>query len=232
MAARTFTLAELTTRLEQLTDTEGDAHLGTNEKYAILSSAAAETWDLIIAAGLAEKYVKSQTFNTVAGTTEYVFQTICTSGDFYKVSRLYVVESTYYLRPLQRVSPSEIMEFRAPISVVPMKLYYIPYSPKLASASDTFDGINGWEEHTLMTAACAIKMKKEDSYSVFYQRKKELEARIMAAGMTDFGEPARVVRKRSRGRYMDPFQNYSTQMNAYCVRGDKLELFYSPGITV
>ncbi len=231
MAARTFTVAQLTTRLEQMTGIENDAHFGTAEKYAILSSAAAETWDLIIASGLAEKYVKSQTFNTVAGTMEYVLQTIITAGDFYKISRLYVVESTNYLRPLQRVNPSEIESFRSPVSVVPMKLYYIPYSPDLTTSSQTFDGINGWEEHTLVTAAITIAEKKNDSTQVFYARKRELEARIAAMGNTDYGEPIRVSRKRRR-RSNDPFMNYATALNAYGLRGDKLELYYAPGLTV
>ncbi len=230
MAARTFTIDQLVTRLEQLTDSEGDAHLGTAEKFAIMNSAIAETWDLIVSAGLAEKYVTPQTFNTVAGTLEYALQTICTAGNFYKISKLYVVESTNYLRPLQRVSPHEIQEFRAPAAVVPMKLYYIPYSPVLTTGQ-SFDGINGWEEHSLMVAACAIKMKKDDSYSVFAARKRELEDRIKTMADTDFGEPCRVVRKRYRARN-NPFMNYSTQLNAYGLRGDKLELYYAPGVTV
>ncbi len=230
MAARTFTIDQLVTRLEALTDTENDAHISTAEKFAALNSAIAETWDLLIAAGLGEKYVKSQTFNTVAGQLEYVLQTVITAGDFYKISKLYVVESTSYLRPLQRVSPHEIQSFRAPISVVPMKLYYIPYSPVLTTGQ-SFDGINGWEEHTLMVAACAIKAKKEDSYSVYDARRRVLEERIKTSGSTDYGEPQRVVRKRRR-TMNDPFMNYVTQLNCYGLRGDKLELYYAPGVTV
>lgn len=227
--ARTKTRAELRTRLEQITDTENDAHLSTTEKNEILNSAIAETWDHIVSAGLAEKYVKSATFSTVADTLEYNLETICTDGDFYRIHQLYVDEGSGQLRPLTRLAPAEIQSFRPPSSVVSMKLYYIPSAPMLESGDDseTFDGINGWEEHTLMTAACAVKFKKDDDYNQFYRRKKELEQRIASMGNIDFGEPARVVRKRKRS--LDPFLMYRNNINAYCVRGDKLELYYNYG---
>ncbi len=229
--ARTLTRGELRTRLEQLTDTENDAHISTTEKNAIINSAVAETWDKICNAGLGEKYVKSVTFNTVANQTEYVIATICPALDFYRLHQLYVVEnaSPLQMRPLQRLTGSEIQSFRPPPSVIPMKIYYIPYATVFAVGDDavTFDGINGWEEHTLMTAACAIKMKKDDSYAVFAQRKQELEARIKSMGNIDFGDAPRVVRKRARRA--DPWFMYQNQVNAYNVRGDKIELFYNYG---
>ncbi len=228
---RTLTRAELRTRLEQLTDTEADGHLGTSEKNLILNSAVAETWDCICNAGLGENYVKSQTFNTVAGQTEYVLNTsaVITASDFYRVHQVYVVENTNQLRSLRHVQPGEILSFKPPQSVVPMKIYYLPQATVFGSGDDalTFDGINGWEEHTLMTAACAIKMKKDDDYSRFASRKRELEERIKSLGHVDFGEPPRVSRKRLR--HTDPWFSYNNTVNAYLVRGNKLELYYLSG---
>lgn len=228
---RNITRGELRTRLEQLTDTEGDAHVATTEKNAILNSAVAETWDVICAAGLGEKYVKSVTFSTVAGTTEYALNTstYVTANDFYRVSRVYVVENSNQLRALRKVQPSELLSFKPPQAAASIKLYYIPSATVFAVGDDAvnFDGINGWEEHTLMTAACAIKMKKEDDYNMFYRRKKELENRIQKAGQVDHGEPARVSRKRLRNR--DPWSNFANTINAYVIRGDKLELYYLSG---
>ncbi len=232
MAARTLTRLELRTRLDSLCDIENDAHISTAEKNLIINSAMAETWDLIIAAGLAEQYVKSVNFSTVSGTLEYDLASsgIVTDTDFYKVSKLYVVEQTYYLRPLKRLSPSQIYTMRPPLSVVSMRLKYIPTAPVYGTGDDasTFDGINGWEEHTLMTACCAVKMKKEESYDLFYKRKMELVARIKTMGNTDYGEPPRVaVRSRAQA---DPFMNFTSGVNAYVIRGKKLELYYSPEI--
>lgn len=232
MAARTLTRLELRTRLDQLCDMENDTHVATTEKNLIINSAVAETWDLIIAAGLAEQYVKNANFSTVADTLEYdlASSSIVADTDFYKVSKLYVVENTHYLRPLKRLSGSEIYSFRSPRSVASMRLKYIPTATVFASGDDaiTFDGINGWEEHTLMTACCAVKMKKEESYDLFYKRKMELVARIKALGNTDFGEAPRVVKKRPS--FNDPFMNFASGVNCYVLRGKKLELFYAPEV--
>lgn len=222
MAARTFTIDALITRLEQLCDIENDTHLSSAEKFSIMNSAIAETWDLLCEVGLGEKKLSSATFNSVSGTQDYDLFTI--ASDFYRIHSLYVNEGNGHYRPLTRINPSEVAPFKAPTSAVSLKLYYIPYSPVLTTGQ-SFDGINGWEEHTLMTAACAVKMKREEDYNLFYRRKKELEQRIRSAGAVDRGEPMRVSRKRKR----DPFYLFNKPINAYCVRGNNLELYYYDG---
>jgi hypothetical protein len=226
--ARTFTRGQLRDRLTQITDIENDNHIVNDEKDAILNSAMAETWDCIVDAGLAEKYVKSNTFNTAAGTQEYALATVAGS-DFYRVHQVYANEGNGQLRALQHINPAEILNFRAPAAVVPMKIYYIPICPVLTIGSggdaSTFDGINGWEEHTLMTAACAIKLKRQEDYRPYAARKAELEARIASMGTVDFGDPPRVSRKRKPIGYT--YYPYFSQINAYLIRGDKIELFYS-----
>lgn len=227
MAARTYTRAELRTMLEQRTDTENDTHLSLSEKDNILNQAAAETWDVICESGLGEKFVKSATFSTVPDQLEYPLFTI--APDFYRVSKLYADEGNGQYRALQRISPSEVLNFRSPAAVVPMKLYYIPYSPVIPTGApsdgQTFDGVNGWEEHLLAVAAIKVMAKKNDSAAEFRRIKAEQEDRIKTMGMVDFGEPMRIVRKRQKlGALYYP---YFSQINAYVVRGDKLELYYS-----
>ncbi len=225
MAARTQTIDFLISRMEKLCDIEGDTHLSSAEKFEIMNSAIAETWDLICNSGLGEKYVTYANFSTVAGTLAYNLFTIAT--DFYRIHQVYVLENgSTTLRPLTRLNTSEIQTFTAPTSVVTMRLYYLPYSPVLTTGQ-TFDGINGWEEHTLMTACCAVKMKKEDDYRTYAARKAELERRIKSMGNVDLGEPMRVQRKRHRKN--DPFVLFNSNINAYCLRGDKIELLSYSG---
>src|SRR4051812_21861253 len=121
---RSFTSAQLMARLERMTDTENDPHISTAEKYEILTAAVAETWDLILANGPGDEYVKSVTFNTVTGQREYPIATICPAGDFYRISQLYVDEGSGQRRPVGRISPGETNAYRPPASVVPMVLYY------------------------------------------------------------------------------------------------------------
>jgi len=226
--SRSVTRGALRDRLSQITDTENDNHVLNDEKDAILNSAMAETWDAIVDAGLAEKFVKSNTFNTAAGTQEYPLNTVAGS-DFYRVHQVYANEGNGQLRALQHINPAEMLNFRAPTSAVPMKIYYIPCCPVITIGaggdSATFDGIDGWEEHTLMTAACAIKLKKQESYAPYAARKAELEQRIGSLGIVDFGDPPRVSRKRKPVGYT--YYPYFSQINAYLLRGDKIELFYS-----
>ncbi len=227
MAARTQTIDFLISRMEKLCDVENDTHLSSAEKFEIMNSAIAETWDVIINAGLGEKYIKSVSFNTVSGTLEYPIFSTVGATDFYRIHQVYVDEGSGQLRPIRRLAPAEVQTFRPPTTASTIKLYYIPYSPVLTTGQ-TFDGINGWEEHTLMTACAAVKMKREEDYALYSRRKRELEARMNAMGQTDFGEPARVVRKRFRkDHYGHIFQN---NINAYCLRGDKLEIYYHFGI--
>jgi len=228
--ARTVTYLELYNRLERAADIEGDTHLSAVEKRDIINVAVAETWDVICNTGLAEKYVKSVTFNSVAGQMEYPLATAVSAGDFYRIHQLYTVEPQGQLRPLQRVQPSELRPFKAPVNTVPMKLYYIPCAPKPDPAiqapweATVFDGINGWEEHTVMTACFNVKAKKDDGYGQFGARKQELERRMAMLGNVDFGEPIRVSRKR-RSRAYDYFP-YNNMVNGYGIRGDKIELYY------
>lgn len=236
--ARNVTRGELRERLEKLCDIEGNNHISGFEKNEILNSAISEFWDRICNTGISEKYVKVLSFNAVSGQLEYPIEDMFDveePNDFYRIHQLYVVENTTQLRSLTRKAPSELLEFKAPQSSVPMKLYYIPIAPVIQNDiedyttgdSDEIDGINGWEEFILLVAACRIKFKRDEDYSHFDKRKRELGQRIDSMGMIDFAEPARVSRKRARCR--DPWMMYSNSVNAYGVRGDKIELYYLYG---
>ncbi len=219
MAARTQTIDFLISRMEKLTDTEGDTHFSSAEKFEIMNSAIAETWDVICNSGMGEKYVAYANFSTVAGTSVYSLFTIAPT--FYRIHQVYVLENGR-MRSLRKIGPTELQTFTPPTNVTTMRLYYIPFSPVLTTGQ-SFDGINGWEEHTLMTACCAVKLKKEDDYRLYAARKRELEARIKTMGNTDFGEPMRVQRKHKR--HQDPFSPFNSNINAYTVRGDSIELY-------
>jgi hypothetical protein len=226
--SRSFTLAQLKTRLDEMTDTENDTHLSENEKYAIIASACAETWDKVISSGLSEQYVVPVTFSSVAGQQEYSLSSIVSAGDFYKVASLAVTESTGRNRVLPKLNPAEVYSYQPPQSVYTLKLHYIPAAPtfKTAGVFDTaltFDGISGWEEHALNTAAVTVKNKREEDPSVFLRRKAELEERIQAMANTDWSEPARVTRRNGRNR--GSIYTTSSPIVGWLPRGSKIELF-------
>ncbi len=226
---RAILASALLTRLRQMTDTVNNTHLTDAEGYAVLTSAVADTWDKILASGGSDRYTKSASFSTVAGTKTYDLDTICTADDdFYKVDAIYVNEGNGLLRPITRIAPFEELAYRAPSTVTPMVLYYIPCAPVWSTGAESFNGINGWEEHTLVTAAMTVQIKRGDDYSPFARRKGELEQRMATAVNVSNAEPSRVVKKR-RSRYDDRYLAWSNSVSNYDVRGSNLELFYRYG---
>lgn len=231
--SRAFTPAELLARLRQLTDTENDSHLSTAELYGILSSSLADWRDFLMTKGLSDHFVKSCTFNTVAGQLEYDLDnaSVVADQDFYKISQLYTDEGSGQYRPIQRISAPEVQAFRPVDGVVPMKLYYINKAPVIASDGSTPTSIeffDGWEEYVLQDAAIRVRQKRDEDYSGHMRLKQSLAQRIASSADTGFDEPPRVVRRRY-ARYRDPFLIYRNNVNAYNVRGNKLELYYHYG---
>lgn len=234
--AASVTLDELVSRLEAATDTANDTFFSTTEKRDYIRAAVAETWDKITASGLSEKHVKNVTFSAVAGQYEYPISTVITAGDFYKVASLYVVDDSgaQVYRPIERINPAEIYGFRPPTSTASLKLYYIPTAPTFQvagvySGSATFDGINGWEEHSIAGAAIAMMKKKEDDWQKHATRKAEMEQRIANMANTDYSGPSRVVRRRGnsygRGASRAFWNLFQTTVVAWGIRGDKIELY-------
>jgi hypothetical protein len=170
-----------------MTDSENDTHLSDAELYAALTSAVAETWDTVMASGVGDEYVKSVVFNTVNGQKEYPLNTIVSAGDFYKINTLYVDEGNGQLRAIPRINPYEEQAYRAPAAAVPMKLYYTPCAPGVDTGAESFDGINGWEEHTLNLACAFIKEKKSDDASPYRSRAREIAQRIQTMANRSIG---------------------------------------------
>lgn len=233
--ARSITLKQFRTRLENLTGIENDSSFTVEEKNDIIASAVAETIDHIISSGLSEQTVKTASFNTVSGQLEYDMDSVSyiPDQDFYKVSKVFVDEGGGQLRPIERINLGDVQAFRPPQSASPITIHYIPFATNFKDSATgeynddaTFDGINGWEEHSLMTAAVSVKRKKEDDYRPFQQRKEQLEGRMAFLGNTDFSGPARVVQRRRRQR-INAYLPYQQQISAWAIRNKKLCLYYA-----
>lgn len=226
--ARSVLSSELLSRLRQATDTESDTHVLDPELYRALTSAVSETWDYILSHGLGGEFVKSVTFNTVLNQQEYPITTI--AADFYRVKTLYVSEGNLQFRPISRVSPNEEYGMRPPGGVYGMKMYYIPAAPVFTTGAESFDGINGWEEHTIQTAAIFIKSKKQDDTGQYRARKRELEERIKFSANRNADEAPRVVRRRRVQAMANTWAPYSPNVTNWDIRGVNLELFYNYGV--
>jgi hypothetical protein len=231
----TVTLRELRDRLEEITDGQKSKHLSVPEKNRLIANGVTETWDKIISSGQSNQYVKNTVFSTVQGQLEYNTDSplVVPDGDFYKVHQIYIDEGSGQMRPLPKLNAAEVQAFRAPQGVVSVKLYYIPKPPTFKDTNGAwddaagFDGINGFEEHSVVTAAMYLKQKKEDDYTFYRQRKAELEQRIADMSMDDYGEAPRIVRRRRRAQ--DPFMLFRNNVNGWLIRDGKIELYYHYG---
>jgi hypothetical protein len=212
----------LLTRLREAVGAENDTHVTDAELYRALTVGVQETWDTLLSMGIGTEGVKSATFSAVAGQQEYPKTTI--AADFYQISKLLVLSAAGYWTPVKRYHPNEQYNSKAPTQGASMKLYYFPVAPVFTTGTETFDGINGWEEHAVMCACIYIKAKKEDDTGQYRSRKREIEARmsVMANRLRD--EPPRIIRRRvtiQRG-YSIP---YALTVNGYDLRGANIELF-------
>jgi hypothetical protein len=214
--------SELLTRLREAVGAENDTHVTNPELYRALTSGVQDTWDTLLSMGIGTEGVKKVNFTCIAGQQDYPKTTI--AADFYQVSRLLIVNPDGTAEPISRINPSEQYNMKAPTQGASMRLYYFPTAPVFTTGAETFDGINGWEEHAIQTAAIYIKAKKEDDTGQFRARKREIEARmaVMANRLRD--EPPRIVRRVRpyRRGFLIP---YTPTVRGYDLRGANIELW-------
>lgn len=221
----TVTGATMLLRLREAVGALNDTHVTDAELYRALTAGIADTWGTLLSMGIGTEGVKKVTFSAVADQQEYALTTVVTALDFFQVSRLLVTQQDGSKKPVSRVNPSEQYTMRAPTQGATMTLYYFPTAPVFTVAgTETFDGINGWEEHGIMNACIYVKAKKEDDTGQYRARRRELEAQmaVMANRLRD--EPPRIIRRRSPTRrgYDIP---YTSNVLAYDLRGGNIELF-------
>ncbi len=73
------------------------------------------------------------------------------------------------------------------------QLWYIPRATELVNDSDSFDGINGWEEYIIVDVAIKVLQKEESDVTVFALQKGELTKRIEAMAERDNGSPEKIT---------------------------------------
>jgi hypothetical protein len=172
MATRKLTLKELRERLQRMASIQNDEDYSIEELNDAIVGAAAETMDHILSSGIGDHYL--QTLDMTISSPDTNLSTIL---DFYKIVKVYVKEGEQY-RPIERINLQDIYPYRPISTPVNVRILYIPYTSTFKGADgvylDTvsFDGINGWEEHTLCLAAMKVKAKHEEDASYFRDRKR------------------------------------------------------------
>jgi hypothetical protein len=168
-----------------------------------LNAGLAALYDMLVQAGAQPWYRNSYTITTTGNTTAYDLP-----ADFYEMQSVDVQLGnggipTISARPYMefernrykyypgwlygtpvyyRLQGSTINFIPAPGSTYNVTLNYYPVFPKLASGSDSFDGVNGWEEYAIWkaTADCKAKLEEDPSYALGAMAKLEQKIQSMS----------------------------------------------------
>lgn len=90
--------------------------------------------------------------------------------------------------------PNRITIYPTPGAGFTITVWYIPAMVDLVLGLDTFNGVNGWEQWAVLTAAIDILNKEESDTSVLMTERAMIEARIRKlAGNQDAGRASRIT---------------------------------------
>lgn len=225
--ARTVTLLDLRTRVRQRADAENDPHVTDTEIDGLINNAHTAFYDLLIGSAPPDYFRTSYSFSTASGTVAYNLP-----SDFYKLRQLYVIDQTGIYRPLEQVDEVARYSYRAPNATCSMRLDYVPVPTDLADDTDELDGINGWDEFIVLTAAIDIKNKKEDDASALIRKRNEVQARMEKMAPRDEGSPRHVIRRNHYGQNRRAWYVESAvqaQVHGYTLVGSTIEVYRFAG---
>ena len=213
------TLAEIKTQARQRSDMENTQFISDSELNSYVNASVKELYDLLVAA-FDDYYIADAYEVTLAADSHITLPT-----DFYKLRGVDKSNSTsnwFTLKPFNFLERNKynnqnlanyalgpnLVNYRVFGSTIKLepsynsegnyRIWYVPKCPALVSDTDSFDGINGWEDYVVVD--CAIKMlqKQEDDVSVLMAQKNELKSRIEAMSADrDAGSPETITDARN-----------------------------------
>ena len=216
--------SELKTRARQYANMERSNFITEPELGIYINASCQELYDKLIEAYDDEYYAKEGSITTDGVETEYSLP-----NDFYKllgvdyrvngadslsVRKFQFQKRNYYKnRGIFTLNGNEVVRYRLranKIMFTPLPrgqkifdIHYIPTFTKLSSASDSFDGVNGWEEYIVLDAAMKMLAKEETDFSQLSVMLAKIDARIKnMRNNRDANESAKVIdTRRINGNY-------------------------------
>jgi len=199
--ALTVTLSNMRAQVRQRADIENSNVCTNSEIDTHINSAIRDLYDMLVQAD-EDYYTISSTIAATGLTATYSLPT-----NFYKLKGVdYPVNGIQ--APMEKYSFMDrnkyiyndvILRYRivgsnivfTPIPAAQtITLWYVPAPADLAADSDTFDGINGWEDFVVVDAAIKCVIKQEQDPSPLMAEKNDLVSRINAMKEArDIGQP-------------------------------------------
>ena len=209
------TLSSIKTQARERADMVNSKFFSESELNNYVNQSVKELYDRLINAG-EYYYLQSANLSVVSGDDTYALP-----ADFYKLLGVdLVVDSkgnAVTLRPFQfeqrnaylftptwnivglsylryMVLGDNIKFVPQPNSPQQIRVWYAPLCSDLVNDSDTFQGINGWEEYVVVDLCIKMLAKEESDVSVFAAQKAALVQRIEEMKvMRDIGAPGRIA---------------------------------------
>lgn len=213
--ASNVTLAQLKQRARERCDMVNSTFISDAELTSFINSSVKELYDRLLDAG-EFYYMSTATINIVANTAAYDLPT-----DFYKMLGVDLVVDAQgngvTLKPFQfeqrnaylftptwnvvglsylryMIQANKIKFVPVPNGSTTVKIYYAPAFTNLSANSDTFDGINGWEEYVVIETAIKMLIKEESDPQALMLQKQEITQRIDSMKHNrDYGSASRIA---------------------------------------
>lgn len=166
--ARTVTLASLRTSVQRRGSLENSSDITSALLTEFINEAVTEAYDILVSKW-SDYFVSQATLSISAGASS-----VALPSDFYKLRALFIVDTTVPsgLRRLRSHDLTALSQFYVVVAknyryriqgntlyLAPaaaanetLTLYYVPCAPLLVADSDTFDGVNGYEELVIQLA--------------------------------------------------------------------------------
>jgi hypothetical protein len=215
--ASTVTLTNLIEQVRQRADMENTTFVTDAEITTYINSGCQDLYDILL-----KKY---EDYYTISGSvvTDGIADTFALPAGFYKL-----IGVDYYLsgllQPMERFNfedrykyryNAQVLRYRIiknSLKIIPvppaqtLTIWYAPAFTPLVTGSDTFDGINGWEDVVVVDAAMKCLKKEESDISQLLIEKQELTAKIEEMAFNrDQGRPEVVA---DVVQYRLPYQRY------------------------
>ena len=212
------TLAQFRTRVRQRADMENSNFVSDSELNGYINKSISELYDLLVSSN--SEYFLSSTTSTVASGES----TITLPSDFYKLRGVDfylggrwtdLEQFNFNERNLDSTTYSLIgchVKYRlqgSTIKLIPednvdgqYRVWYTPVPTELSSDSDSFEGINGWEEYVVVDAAIKCLQKEESSTTDLEKAKAQLGKRVAdMAAKRDSAKPKTITNVNAPFKY-------------------------------
>lgn len=207
------TLTQFIERCRERADMENSRFISDAELTRYINASIQELYDLLIASRGENYYISSTTISTSDGVDTYALPTgmlkvmgvdlVRSSTESYTLRSFRWQERNINRSPFYfsgntnlryQIRGDSLVFSPQPQGGQVIKLWFIPVATLLSSGSDSFNGINGWEEYVVIDCAIKMKSKEESPVDELLLAKQDMKARILQASAgRDSTEPARVV---------------------------------------